>query len=172
MLTILLSSCLVWQRCAAPSMISQCMPCCQCLCDTWYCQAYACFGMPTASPRKLPEVDNQITAGACYFDYLSLYQCACRRQNISSDEQERTGTFNGLVISTSGPLGLKDKGGGHTVCSITDTLTFLPWDMPSFHAFCSVHLPQPLHNILLTCGLSWQTSSYDLPMPTMSPVTD
>ena len=130
MLTILLSSCLVWQRCAAPSMISQCMPCCQCLCDTWYCQAYACFGMPTASPRKSPEVDKQITAGACYFDYLSLYQCACRRQNISSDEQERTGTFNGLVISTSGPLGLKDKGGGHTVCSITDTLTFLPWDMP------------------------------------------
>lgn len=103
MLTILLSSCLVWQRCAAPSMISQCMPCCQCLCDTWYCQAYACFGMPTASPRKLPEVDDQITAGACYFDYLSLYQCACRRQNISSDEQERTGTFNGLVISTSWP---------------------------------------------------------------------
>ena len=47
-----------------------------------------------------------------------------------------------------------------------------PGTCPSFHAFCSVHLPQPLHNILLTCGLSWQTSSYDLPMPTMSPVTD
>lgn len=89
----------------------------------------------------------------CKFDFLSLYQCPCGRWNISPGEQQRTGGFHALVMSSSGPLALKGKGTGHTVCCFKAIAALLPGPALSCHVLCPA--PSPLHllTILPSSGM-------------------